>query len=101
MPEGNYTLDSSQGPRVDFTELAAGQSIPIPDSGWYQIVVTKNAFIKIDWEGQDVTDVTALTGCDIFAGFADKWYVPKNGKIGIIGASGTGAGSFIFHKVGK
>lgn len=101
MCDGNYILDCSQGPPVNFTDASAGQSDPIADPGWYQIVTTKNAFIKIGWEGDTVTDVTPSSGCDIFAGYADRWYVPKNGRIGVIGAPGTASGSLRFHKVGK
>ena len=100
MIDGYNIVDNVQQPQLTFNETTAVETAAITTPGWYQIVVTKNAFIKIVREGQSALTVSPTTGFDIFAGIARPWYIPKNGKIGAIGAVGTGTGNILrFHRI--
>ena len=66
MIDGYNIVDNVQQPQLTFNETTAVETAAITTPGWYQIVVTKNAFIKIVREGQSALTVSPTTGFDIF-----------------------------------
>ena len=103
--EGNVIVDETQLTKLSFGDLSGSKVGPFADSGWYQLVSTKNCFVKIVSKesaaaGVDAASVTNLTGCDLFSGNGEKWYIPKGGFLGAIGYTGN-TGEIRIHKVGK
>lgn len=103
--EGNYIVDETQLPGLGFNPLFGAKVGPFADSGWYQLVATANCYVKVvsaqvAATGVDAAAVTGATGCDLFAGNGEKWYIPKGGYLGAIGYAGK-TGDIRIHKVGK
>lgn len=102
--EGNYIVDQAQLSGLSFGPSIGAKVGPFADSGWYQLVATANCFVKVVSPqtaalGVDAASVTGLTGCDLFSGNGEKWYIPKGGYLGAIGYSGK-SGDIRIHKVG-
>lgn len=103
--EGNVIVDEAQLPKLSFNDLTGSKVGPFTDSGWYQLVATKNCFAKIVSKesaatGIDAASVTSSNGCDLFSGNGEKWYIPKGGYLGAIGYTGN-TGEIRIHRVGK
>ena len=101
--EGNYIVDQAQLSKLSFNDSSGSKVGPFADSGWYQLAATANCFIKVVSPTAalvvDAAAVTGLTGCDLFSGNGEKWYIPKGGYLGAIGYSGK-SGDIRIHKVG-
>ncbi|AEJ01315.1 hypothetical protein Nit79A3_1483 [Nitrosomonas sp. Is79A3] len=102
--EGNYIVDQAQLTKLGFNDSIGAKVGPFLDSGWYQLVATANCFVKIVSKeanalGVDAASVLGATGCDLFSGNGEKWYIPKGGFLGAIGYPGK-SGDIRIHKVG-
>ena len=103
--EGNYIVDETQLTKLGFNDSIGSKIGPFADSGWYQLVATANCFIKIVSPqmaalGVDAAAVLGTTGCDLFSGNGEKWYIPKGGYLGAYGYPGK-SGDIRIHRVGK
>lgn len=103
--EGNYIVDETQLAKLSFNDVSGAKTGPFLTSGWYQLVATNNCFVKVVSKevallGVDAAAVTGLTGCDLFSGNGEKWYIPEGAYLGAIGYPGK-TGDIRIHKVGK
>ena len=107
--EGDYIVDEAQLAKLSFNPSTGAKVGPFTNSGWYQLVSTKNCFVKVVSKDAavagadadaDAASVTGDNGCDLFSGNGEKWYIPEGGYLGAIGYPGM-SGEIRIHRVGK
>ncbi|MXS83970.1 hypothetical protein [Nitrosomonas oligotropha] len=102
MSEGNNIVDESQLPKLTFNPTTGTKVGPFAKGGWYQLVATQNCFVCVvsaqaAIKGDDAASVTSDSGCDLFSGNGEKWYIPDGGYLGAIGYPGKSGDIRIFR----